>query len=185
MEAAEFESVLTGAQAGTEWAWASLFDDLAGPVTGFLRARGAPEPEDALSEVFVQLAKNIGTFEGTYAQFRAWVFTIARSRMIDQRRYLGRRPSEPLEGHDIAGGSVEPAALDSISSAAVLKIIQELSDAQQEVLMLRIFADMTIDQIAKTLKKPQGAVKQLQRRALRSLAKNIESGHTPFASLDG
>ncbi len=55
----DFESALKAAKAGAEWAWAALYRDLAGPVTGYLASRGAPEPDDLAAETFLQVARNI------------------------------------------------------------------------------------------------------------------------------
>ena len=91
MEPAEFESAVEAAQAGAEWAWSRLYAELSGPVFGYLRSRGAVEPEDLLGEVFVQVARNIGSFRGDARSFRSWVFTIAHHRLIDERRYRAAR----------------------------------------------------------------------------------------------
>ena len=56
--------MLEAARAGAEWAWSRLYNDLSGPVLGYLRMRGAAEPEDLLGEVFLQVARNAVTFEG-------------------------------------------------------------------------------------------------------------------------
>ena len=86
MDQAQFASVLEAAQAGAEWAWSRLYRDLAGPVLGYLRTRGAAEPEDLVGEVFLQVARNLGTFDGDYRSFRSWVFTVAHHRVVDERR---------------------------------------------------------------------------------------------------
>lgn len=62
-----FQSTLEEARSGAEWAWASLYTELAGPVTGYLASRGASEPEDTTSEVFLQVARNIQGFVGGLA----------------------------------------------------------------------------------------------------------------------
>jgi RNA polymerase sigma-70 factor (ECF subfamily) len=72
MDAADLESILRAAQGGAEWAWSRLYTWLAADVRGYLRARGAASPDDVLGEVFVQLARNIDTFEGGAGRFRSW-----------------------------------------------------------------------------------------------------------------
>lgn len=65
----EFQSILGAAKAGADWAWADLYRELAGPVTGYLRSRGSREPEDLTSEVFLSAARAIHDFSGDSASF--------------------------------------------------------------------------------------------------------------------
>jgi RNA polymerase sigma-70 factor (ECF subfamily) len=68
------------------WAFERLYADLAPVVAGYLRVQGAAEPEDLTSEVFLGVFTGIDSFEGSETQFRSWVFTIAYSRLVDERR---------------------------------------------------------------------------------------------------
>ena len=74
-------------------------------MLGYLRANGAPDPEDVLSEAFLQVARDIGGFEGDQESFRAWVFTIAHHRLIDARRRSARRPVDLTAGAARAEGA--------------------------------------------------------------------------------
>jgi len=188
VQPAEFDSIITAAQAGAEWAWFRLHTELAGPVLGYLRSRGAAEPEDLLSEVFVQVARNIGSFAGDARSFRSWVFTVAHHRLIDERRYRSRRPVTPTEIAEEGAGSgdVEQEALDAIGTDRVLSLLDGLTPDQCSVLLLRIIGDQTIDEIARTLGKRSGAVKALQRRAFDALRRTLEAtGRTPITPGDG
>jgi RNA polymerase sigma-70 factor (ECF subfamily) len=165
------DSVIEAARAGAEWAWSQLYGELSGPVLGYLRAHGAVEPEDLLGEVFVQVARNIATFDGDGPGFRSWVFTVAHHRIIDERRYRARRPVIPAEvgEWDGATGNVEDEALESIATDGVLQMLEGLTDDQRSVVLLRIIGDQTIDEIAAVLGKRRGAVKALQRRGFEAL----------------
>jgi RNA polymerase sigma-70 factor (ECF subfamily) len=68
------------------WAFERLYADLAPVVAGYLRVQGAAEPEDLTSEVFLGVFTGIDSFEDSETQFRSWVFTIAYSRLVDERR---------------------------------------------------------------------------------------------------
>ena len=92
----EFEPQLEAAREGSEPAWAAIYARLAPQVLGYLRASGAIEPEDTLSEVFLQVARDLPRFEGDERDFRAWAFTIAHHRLIDARRAAARRPADPV-----------------------------------------------------------------------------------------
>ncbi len=117
-----FESVLSAARTGVEWAWAELYREHAPAVLGYLRARGAPDAEDLLGEVFLQLARDLSGFEGDARAFRAWVFTVAHHRLLDDVRKRRRRPQTD-GGHaldELAGGvgDAEEDALTVPSRAA-------------------------------------------------------------------
>ena len=81
-----FSDVLSSARRGDDWAWETLYRDLAGPIVGYLATRGATDPEGLAAEVFLNVARDIGRFQGDESSFRSWVFVIAHRRLIDERR---------------------------------------------------------------------------------------------------
>lgn len=168
----DFATRLEAAKSGREWAWADLYRDLAGPVTGYLASRGATEPEDLASETFLQVARNIQTFEGDETSFRSWVFVIAHRRLLDSRRALQRRPETTTlieSTTESTGGDVEDEALDLLVSDEMKKAFEHLTDIQGDVLALRILGRLTLEETAQTLGKRVGAVKAAQRRGLIAL----------------
>ena len=171
-----FESALGAAKAGAEWAWALLYRDLAGPVTGYLASRGAPEPEDLAAETFLQVARNIQTFEGGEDAFRSWVFVIAHRRLIDVRRKQGRSPelTELPDDHQHPGGDVEGEALERLAADELRNALGVLTEEQRDVLSLRVVADLTLEETAQVVGKHVGAVKALQRRGLIALREHLE-----------
>jgi RNA polymerase sigma-70 factor (ECF subfamily) len=172
-----FDAVLDAARTGADWAWSELYHDLAGQVLGYLRAQGAAEPEDRLGDVFLQLARNISTFDGDEAAFRSWVFMIAHHRVIDERRRWSRRREYPtddrLESIADPAPSVEDEIGIKLSTDETYALIQALSPAQRDVLTLRIIGGLTVQEIAVILRKRPGAVKALQRRGLEALRKRM------------
>ena len=170
-----FESALGAAKSGAEWAWALLYRDLAGPVTGYLASRGALEPEDLAAETFLQVARNIQGFEGGEDAFRSWVFVIAHRRLIDVRRKRGRSPElTSLSDDDRPGGDVEGEALDRLAADDLRHALRALTEDQRDVLSLRIIADLTLEETADVMGKRVGAVKALQRRGLNALRDHLE-----------
>ena len=97
-----------------------VYADLAGPVRGYVRARGAVEPDDVVGEVFVQVARNLAGFEGEYSSFRSWVFVIAHHRLIDERRRRSRHPEEPtaVPVSAAAADDVEQGTIDDLGPSA-------------------------------------------------------------------
>jgi RNA polymerase sigma factor (sigma-70 family) len=175
LDQAEFAGVLEAAQAGAEWAWSRLYADLSGPVLGYLRMRGAVEPEDLLGEVLVQVARNAGTFQGDYSAFRSWVFTVAHHRLVDERRYRARRPVEPGDVPEAARGlgDTEAEALVGLATQEVVALLDTLTPEQRDVLLLRIVGDMSVEDVARIVGRRPGAVKALQRRGLESLRRSL------------
>jgi RNA polymerase sigma factor (sigma-70 family) len=172
-----FDRALAAARSGAEWGWTELYRQLSPPVLGYLRARGAQEPEDLLGEVFLQVVRDVRRFEGGGRDFRAWVFSIAHNRLLDDQRRRRRRPLEqpaadPADESERIG-DLEDEVLEAISEQRLRQVLARLSPDQQSVLLLRIIGDLTIDQVAQVLGKRAGAVKALQRRGLAALAREI------------
>ncbi len=178
-----FEAVLGAAREGAEWAWASLYERLAAKVLGYLRTMRAPDPEDVLGEVFLQVVRDLSTFSGNEASFRSWVFSIAHHRFLDDARYRSRRPislvdevPEPTES-----GDVEAEALEALKNSQMLDALARLGDERRTVLLLRLFGGLKLSQIGEIMGKSTGAVKQTQRRALAELRKVLDTPDTLFA----
>ncbi len=174
---ASFDAVLGAARAGAEWAWAMLYEDLAPSVLGYLRTRGAAEPEDLTGEVFLQVVRDLHRFQGDERRFRAWVLTIAHHRLLDDRRARARRPVEPLDPAtgDLPdpGGDPVDRVLSTVEAARARRLIARLSPDQQDVLLLRTLGGMTVPEVARAIGKRPGAVKQLQRRAIAALRREL------------
>lgn len=175
-----FAAVLAAARLGEEWAWAAIYRDLVGPVTGYLASRGAAEPEDLASEAFLQVARGLVGFEGDEAAFRSWVFVIAHRRMQDARRAERRRPQRTAADADEelatvgAAGSVEEDALGALRDDHLAAALERLSDAHREVLALRVIGDLSVADAAAIMGKSPGAIKVLQHRALRALREALD-----------
>jgi len=176
MSPERFTSLLEAAREGSEAAWQELYEGLAPVVLGYLRANNAPDPEDILSEVFLQAARDIARFEGEEPGFRSWVFTIAHHRLIDARRHSARRPvdlsPEPPEPREHADDAADEA-LAKIGVEEVQRVLAALSDDQRAVLLLRVIGDLSIEDVAKAVGKRPGAVKALQRRGLAAVKREL------------
>lgn len=174
-----FTSVLGAAKSGADWAWSSIFKELFGPVTGYLASRGAVEPEDTASEVFLKIARSIQDFDGDESSFRSWVFVIAHRTLIDERRHRSRRPDliAPPPDDTSEGGNVEDEAVESLLTDEVMATFERLTENQRDVLALRMIAGLSLEQTAQVLGKRIGAVKALQHRALASLKQELDLSH--------
>jgi RNA polymerase sigma-70 factor, ECF subfamily len=153
-----------------------LFHLVAEPLLGYLRSRGAGDADAIANEVLMRALTQLDRFEGDESGFRAWVFTIARCRLLDDRRAGQRRvttqsldkPSEWL-----IGGDVEVDAMAELGSDWVEAILDSLAPDQRDVLLLRVVSDLSIEETATVLDKTPGAIKALQHRALASIRRKI------------
>lgn len=180
LTAEDLAGAVEAARAGAEWAWTRIYDELAPTVLGYLRGLGASEPEDVTGEVFLQAVRDLPRFRGSWRDFRAWIFTIAHHRFLDERRRTGRRPVAPAPDEVLTDRmptvDTETDALRSLSDEHVRTMIEGLVPGQREVLLLRILGGLTIEEIARAVGKRPGAVKALQRRGIEALRKTLAEG---------
>jgi RNA polymerase sigma factor (sigma-70 family) len=144
----QFDAVLEGVRLGEPWAFDRIFRRLAPVVTVYLGAQGSEEPDDLTSEVFLGVLRNIGSFRGDEAGFRAWVFTIAHRRLTDERRRISRHPViEPLvaAADRLAPDDVEDTVARSLGTERVRALCELLGRDQRNVLLLRLVAALTVE----------------------------------------
>jgi len=181
---APFDDVLAAARTGAAWAFEVLYRDLAPVVTGYLRLHGAVEPDDLASETFIGVFTGLSGFSGDEGALRAWVFTIAHRRLVDDWRRRSRRPQVVDDADLLAeqlGGDVEDDVLVRVGAETVQELCGGLPTDQRAVLLLRILADLTVEQVAQVMGRSEGSVKALQRRGLRTLRDRLEAGFDPAA----
>src|SRR5262245_13703172 len=135
-----------------------VYKQLGGPVMGYLRAQRVAEPEDVTGEVFLQVARDLHRFKGDDAALRRWVFTIAHHRMVDTHRRRVRRPAVA----DVEVPELPVPPPDDPFDPDLLAALDELTDAQREVVVLRFVADLPVDAVAKLTGRTDGAVKAMQ-----------------------
>ncbi len=178
LSAEAFTDVLAAAQVGAGWALESLYRSMAPAVVGYLRLQGVEDPEDLSSEVFLGAFRNLGGFTGDAGGFRSWVFAIAHRRVLDDRRRRSRRPAP--EGFEAVadrpgGADAEGEVMDRLGTEAVLDLCGRLSPDQRDVVLLRLVADLGLEETAEALGKSTGAVKALQHRAMAFLRKELQN----------
>lgn len=186
----DYPRVIGAARCGAEWAWTAIYRDLSPAVLRYLRAHGAPEADDLLGDVFVRVVASFASFDGDGRDLRSWVFTIARNALTDRRRALARGREVPAEGVEFpepaADGGPEDAALLRSADERVRAVLGNLSDAQREVIVLRIVAGLTIEETARVTGRTPGAVKSLQARGLATIRRGYRRSAVSwdaFASL--
>ena len=160
-----------------------LYDDLSGQLLGYLRGRGAPEPEDQLGETFLQVARDLPRFTGDEAGFRSWVFTIAHRRLLDASRTRRRRPTAPLPPERLVPVSdalreseqdIEAVAARLADRELLDGLLAHLTEEQREVLLLRFAADLDTATVGEVTGRSANAVAAITRRALATLREVLD-----------
>ncbi|MGZ6804717.1 MAG: RNA polymerase sigma factor, partial [Nocardioidaceae bacterium] len=164
--------------AGQAWALRAVYEHLAPRVLAYQRTRGATEPEDLTSEVFLAVLPKIAGVTGGAAGLRTFTFSVAHARLVDDLRRRSRR--EPTVEYDAAtdrrtASSSEDEALVNLQTEQVRRVLATLPTDQRDVLVMRVLGDLTVEQVAQVLGRSAGAVKQLQRRGLLALRKQLEA----------
>lgn len=171
MIGATFEPVLMAAQAGGEWAVARLYRDLNPPLLRFLTAQAPAAGEDLAQETWLAAAPQLPAFVGDERAFRAWLFTIARRRLVQHWREAGRRPSTSIDPADLSLMAAPDGALEELEAAqAAVALVAGLPPDQAEVVLLRVVAGFDAEEVGRIIGKSAGSVRVIQHRALRRLA---------------
>jgi len=136
------------------------------------RAANREEAEDLTSEVFHQALANLHRFEWRGAPFAAWLVRIAANAIADRWRLRAREtpdpPSEELS---------DPSMADLEQRAALFEMVDNLPADQRHVIVLRFAEQKSIREIAEEMGRSEGAIKQLQFRALEKLRATMEGAN--------
>ena len=143
---------------------AAVYDRLAPAVLGWFRGCGVADPEALTGDVFLAVTARLADFDGDDDALRRWVFTIAHHKRVDEVRRVRRRPVEVDEEPDPTPAH-DPDPVDPELVAA----LDRLTTDQREVVLLRVVADLAVDDVARITGRSQGSVKMLLSRGLAAL----------------
>jgi RNA polymerase sigma-70 factor, ECF subfamily len=169
----DFAGVLADAQAGNDDQFAVLWRDANPALLRYLRVLAPENAEDIAAETWVNVVRGLPRFIGDEAAWRAWLFTTARRRLIDQARVRKRHPAEPLD--DISASEMPrtpdaaQVALDNLATESALALLSQLPTPQAEVIMLRVVAGLDTDAVAMLLGKTPGNIRVMAHRGLKKL----------------
>jgi RNA polymerase sigma-70 factor (ECF subfamily) len=169
----DFARVLADAQGGSEDQFAVLWRDANPALIRYLRVLAPDYAEDIAAETWIHVVRGLPRFVGDESAWRAWLFTTARRRLIDQARLRKRHPAEPLEEVSAAEMPSTPdaaqIALDNLATESAIALLSRLPQPQAEVIMLRVVAGMDTDAVAELLGKTPGNVRVMAHRGLKKL----------------
>jgi RNA polymerase sigma-70 factor (ECF subfamily) len=180
-EASRLIALVELARGGDSEAFGMLYDHYNASVYRFLyyRVGSVAVAEDLTSETFFRALRSMSSFKWQGKDFGAWLMTIARNLTADHYKAGRTRlefATEDMGAHDSVTESPETSVLASLTNEALLQALGELPTEQQECLIMRFLQGLSIAETAKVLCRSDGAVKQLQLRGVRNLAKLLPEG---------
>jgi RNA polymerase sigma-70 factor, ECF subfamily len=180
-EATRVIALVELARAGDTEAFGQLYDHYHVSVYRFLyyRVGQVALAEDLTSETFFRALRSMGSFRWQGKDFGAWLMTIARNLTADHFKAGRTRletATEDMGAHDAPTEGPETSVLASLTNEALLQALTQLPTEQQDCLVMRFLQGLSIAETAKVLGRSDGAVKQLQLRGVRNLAKLLPEG---------
>lgn len=178
MDRVEEKRLLKQAQNGDANAFAQLYREHVQAIFRYIayRVQDHQQAEDLTGDVFTRALEGLPKYQDRGKPFLAWLYRIAHARVVDFYRKRDRRPNES----DISAEplSVTPdmdeGLVRSQAASALRDAIADLTDDQQQVIILRFIEGHRTDTVAALMGKKPNAIKALQHRALRSLAGRLE-----------
>ena len=179
-EGTRLRALVELARDGDAEAFGQLYDHYVSGVFRFIyyRVGSRQLAEDLTSETFVRGLRAIQRFTWQGKDFGAWLTTIARNLIADH--FKSSRSRLEIVSDDVPEGrttarSPEEDVLSLISNEMLFDAVNSLPPEQRDCILMRFIQGMSIAETAAALKRSEGAIKQLQLRAVRSLAKRVPS----------
>ncbi len=173
----DLRQVIRQAKRGNNEAISRLYEAYAQLIYRYIAYR-VPESdaEDLTAEVFINMVEGLPKYEYTGAPFEAWLYRIAAARVADYHRQSGRRKQVELTDNLAESGPhPEERMLRQQELEKLQAAVQQLSEEQQSVIILRFVERKSHDEVAQILGKTVSNVKSIQHRALTRLAKLLGS----------
>lgn len=160
---------------------ADVYREVAPGLRAFLRSqvRHGEIADDLVESTFVELIEARRSLKGDGRSLRTWLYRAARNNLYDWRRRAARRADHELTPEheaELVDPDTGPADQTEVAeqTALVLDAMAELSEDQREVLQLRLLSELSSREVAEATGRTVGAVKALQHRGMRSLARVLE-----------
>jgi RNA polymerase sigma-70 factor (ECF subfamily) len=176
----ELAPLLALLRSGDELAWEGFVRHFQGRVFGlaYHYTAQAEDARDLAQEVFIRIYRNLASVPGEEGCL-PWVIRITRNACIDHlRRRKARLPLWDLpadEMFDLSSPDQNPeeAHLEAVRKTTVHRALQELTDLNREILLLKEIQGLKLDEIAAILGVPVGTVKSRSNRARLELAQKL------------
>jgi RNA polymerase sigma-70 factor (ECF subfamily) len=172
------DRLVSKAARGDARASARLYDEYADRVYGFVRSRVADvrDAEELTETVFLKAWQALPSYERRGLPFSAWLFRIARNALVDGHRRASRDPvfAEEAEAESLASAErIDDEVLRRLDAERVREAVASLTEEQSAVVTMRFLWGLSLRDAAAVMERTEGAVKALQHRALRTLARRL------------
>jgi RNA polymerase sigma-70 factor (ECF subfamily) len=180
-EKARIAALVTLAQQGDAEAFGQVYDAYVDSIYRYLYYRVGSHAlaEDLTSETFMRALRRIDSFTWQGKDIGAWFVTIARNLVTDHvksSRFRLEVSTADMLDADRADDGIEDEVLRRLQSATLIDAVRQLKAEQQECIVMRFLQGLSVAETAKVMKRSEGAVKQLQLRAVRALAQLMPEG---------
>jgi len=187
------EQILALASQADPDAFGVLYDKYAGRIYNYIyyRTGNTLDAEDLTARVFFRAMRHITNYTDRGVPFSAWLYRIAHNLVANWHRDSSRRQEVALEdGYRSSKGDEHPEAalMQSEEQNALLRLIRQLPEERQQLLILKFVEHMSNAEIGEIMDRTEGAIKSLYHRTLLALREEIRkdtSGHFPLEALDG
>lgn len=175
----DFADLVERAAAGDGSAITDLYQRHHRRLVRVLRAEVGDAAEDVASQTWLEVIGALRRFQGDERGFQALLYTIARRRVADHRRTQRRRPATPTAPEDLhaAADPAEPvdrAAVEGLAGdVAARRIVEIVGPDAGEIVLLRVVAGLSVEEVARIVGRSAGAVRVQQHRALKKLAEAL------------
>jgi RNA polymerase sigma-70 factor, ECF subfamily len=174
---------VAAAREGDERALTQLFRTYQPRLLRYLRAQEPGMADDLAADVWLAVSRGLGRFDGNEAGFRSWLFTIARHRLIEHRRRVARRRTDPMPDDSIdravhRGWGGDPAwlVIEQLGvQETVEALVAGLPAEQAEAILLRVVGGLAVPDVARIMDRSPGNVRVLSHRALKRLAARTDA----------
>jgi len=169
--------LIARAKDGEAAAFAEIYDRYQPAIYRYIfyRVEDSATAEDLTGEVFVRLVDKIDQFTYRGRPLLAWLYTIARNLVADHHRHRAQIQLLPLNERLVAGTISPKKAADRVlTQERLAAALGQLTEGQQQVIVLKFVEGMDNSEVARTMGKSVGAVKALQHRGLAALRRILE-----------
>jgi len=166
-------SLIKQAQKGGKEAYGQLYDHYVAPIYRFVlvKVTDKEEAQDLTHEVFLSAWQNLKNYKHQGFPFSSWLYQIARNKVIDH--YRTKKDHSDIYEIDESFVKVAAAVDTNLDIRLVMEQVKtalhQLSDEQQDVIMMKFIEDLSNEEIAKAMNKSEGAIRLLQHRAVNNL----------------
>lgn len=187
MDRAEEQRLLQLAQRGDADAFAALYQAHVQAIYRYIahRVSDSQLAEDLTGDVFTKALQSLGNYRYRGRPFVAWLYRIAHARVVDHYRQTDRRPvHSELESETVpVDDDMDEAMIQQQAAQTLRAAIAELTGDQQQVIVLRFIEGHRTEKVAQLMGKQPNAIKALQHRALRALARRLEKAGVDVDSI--